>query len=131
MGKYVVKVNDIESFQELVQSIYDESLAIINLAQQQINKLENSTDLKDELMDGKQKYASAIHNFIQDRDKAIGRRVDIAKLLADLIKTKGNVLKTLENPTYTQEVKKLTLEELKRQLVEKERNGGSNASQLY
>ena len=124
MGKYVVKVNDIESFQELVQSIYDESLAIINLAQQQINKLENSTDLKDELMDGKQKYASAIHNFIQDR-------VDIAKLLADLIKTKGNVLKTLENPTYTQEVKKLTLEELKRQLVEKERNGGSNASQLY
>ena len=93
--------------------------------------MENSTDLKDELMDGKQKYASAIHNFIQDRDKAIGRRVDIAKLLADLIKTKGNVLKTLENPTYTQEVKKLTLEELKRQLVEKERNGGSNASQLY
>lgn len=118
MAKYQVKVNDIENFQALCQTVYDETVGIIAQAEQNINLLKNSTDLKDEMIDGKQKYATAIHNFIGDKDKAVGRRIEIAKLLADLIKNQGNVLKTLENGENQKEVFNLSMSEFKKQLQE-------------
>lgn len=129
MAKYQVKVNDIENFQALCQTVYDETVGIINQAEQNINLLKNSTDLKDELIDGKQKYANAVHNFIGDKDRAIGRRIEIAKLLSDLIKNQGNIVQTLNNAENNKEVINLSLSDFKRQLKEEEEK--ARESKLY
>jgi hypothetical protein len=55
-----------------------------------MNKLTASTDLKEELMDGKAKYSKALHDFMTDKDRALSRRIEIAKLMAEVIKENGN-----------------------------------------
>lgn len=130
MAKYKVIVNSIESFQELVQNVYDETAAIINQAQDQIDKLDSATDLTQELMDGKQRYSKAIHDLICDKDKAIGRRVEIAKLLVDLIKNQGNVQKTLETAEQST-ISSLSLDDFKAQLQKQMESAKTTGNGLY
>jgi hypothetical protein len=64
--------------------------------QNEINKLAQSINLNDEVMDDKTKYAKAINDFIANKDKAIGRKLEIAKLMTEIVKYQGNIKKTLE-----------------------------------
>ena len=65
--------------------------------QQQMNKVANSVQLNDEIMDAKTKYAKAMNDFIVSKDKAIGRKMDIAKLMAEILKYGGNIKNASEN----------------------------------
>jgi len=90
MKRYILKVNSIDSIQELLQEMYDEVMRNINSIETEINKLKNSTQLSEESIEGKTKYAKAVNDFIVSKDKAIGRKMEIAKLMADIIKTYGD-----------------------------------------
>ena len=52
-------------------------------------------------MDGKQKYAKAINDYLSIKDKAIGKKLDIAKMLSEIIKHNGNVENTLNDSQAT------------------------------
>ena len=89
--KYKLKLNSVEKIEELLQELYEESDKIIVEIQTEMNKLSNSVQLNSEIVDAKAKYAKAMNDFITSKDKAIGRKLDIAKLMSELLKYNGDV----------------------------------------
>ena len=91
--KYKVKLNSIEKIEELLQEIYDQAVRHLNEIQMEMNKLQNSTNLGQDgnSIEDKAKYAKAMNDFITNKDKAIGRKLDIAKLMSEILKFNGNV----------------------------------------
>lgn len=89
--RYKVKLNSPQKIEELLQQLYDESDRIIVEIQTEMNKLANSIDLSQEIVDGKAKYAKAMNDYLSNKDKAIGRKLDIAKLMSEILKYNGNV----------------------------------------
>jgi len=97
LKRYKLKLNSPEKIEELLQELYNESCKVIEEVQQQMNKLASSVNLNEEIMDAKTKYAKSMNDFIVSKDKAIGRKLDIAKLMSEILKYNGNVNKASEN----------------------------------
>lgn len=95
--RFKVKLNSPEKIEELLQELYNEACKNIEEIQTQMNKVANSVQLNDEIMDAKAKYAKAMNDFIVSKDKAIGRKLEIAKLLSEILKYNGNLTKASEN----------------------------------
>lgn len=91
LKNYRLALDSKEKITELLQEIYDEACKNIEEAQREINKISMSTDINEETMDGKAKYAKSINDFIATKDKAISRKFEIAKLMTEVIKFNGNV----------------------------------------
>lgn len=89
--KYKLKLNSSQKIEELLQELYDEADKNIVEIQNEMNKLANSVQLDQEILDAKAKYAKAMNDFITNKDKAIGRKLDIAKLMSEILKFNGNV----------------------------------------
>lgn len=89
--KYKLKLNSIEKIEELLQELYEEADKNIVEIQTEMNKLSNSVQLNSEIVDAKAKYAKAMNDYISNKDKAIGRKLDIAKLMSEILKFNGNV----------------------------------------
>jgi len=94
LKKYKLKINSPEKVEALLQELYNDACKNIEQVQNEMNKLTNSVTLNDEAMDAKAKYAKAMNDFIASKDKAIAKKLDIAKLMAEIIKFNGNVKKT-------------------------------------
>ena len=47
--------------------------------------------LNEEIVDAKAKYAKAMNDYIANKDKAIGRKLEIAKLMSEILKYNGNI----------------------------------------
>lgn len=91
MARLKIVLNDANKLRELLQETYylaDEQLI---QAQNEINKLSNATQLQDEIMENKGKYAKAINDYMNIKDKAIAKKMDIAKLMSEILKYNGNV----------------------------------------
>jgi DNA integrity scanning protein DisA with diadenylate cyclase activity len=89
--KYKLKLNSVEKIEELLQELYEEADKNIVEIQNEMNKLSNSVQLNEEIVDAKAKYAKAMNDYISNKDKAIGRKLDIAKLMSEILKYNGNV----------------------------------------
>lgn len=96
LKRYKLKLNSVEKIEELLQELYNESCRNVETIQNEMNKLSSSIILKDEIVDSKTKYAKAMNDFITNKDKAIGRKLEIAKLMTEVLKFNGNVSKTFE-----------------------------------
>lgn len=94
LKKYKLKINSPEKIEALLQELYNDACKNIEQVQNEMNKLTNSVSLNDEPMDTKAKYAKAMNDFIASKDKAIGKKLDIARLMAEIIKFNGNLKKT-------------------------------------
>lgn len=93
--RYKVKLNSVEKVESILQEIYDDSLRQLTLIQNKINELEQSTNLSEAPIDMKTKYAKAMHDYITDKEKAIGRKLDVSKLMTEVLKQNGDVEKVL------------------------------------
>jgi predicted nucleic acid-binding Zn-ribbon protein len=91
--KYKLKLNSLGNLEILLQELYDETSKNIVEIQNEINKLSNSTLLNQEIMDGKAKYAKAMNDFSSNKNKALATKMDIAKIMAEVIKFNGNLKK--------------------------------------
>ena len=91
MGKLKIEINDIQNIRDLLQETYKLADEQIIQAQNEINKLSNATKLQDEVMDSKSKYAKAINDYLGMKDKAIAKKLDIAKILSEIYKYNGDV----------------------------------------
>ena len=96
MGKLKIEINDIQNIRDLLQETYRLADEQIIQAQNEINKLSNATKLQDEVMDSKSKYAKAINDYLGMKDKAIAKKLDIAKILSEIYKHNGDVKGALE-----------------------------------
>ena len=93
--RYKLKLNSIEKIEELLQELYDEADKNIVEIQNEMNKLSSSVQLNEEIVDAKAKYAKAMNDYISSKDKAIGRKLDIAKLMSEIIKYNGDIKLTV------------------------------------
>lgn len=89
-NKIKIKLNDANNLRELLQEAYNYADSQIIQAQQEIAKLESSTNLAECCMDEKQKYAKAINDYLSIKDKAIAKKLEIAKQMSDVLKQNGN-----------------------------------------
>lgn len=112
MAKYKVELNSQDNLKNLLQETYELADAQLVQAQNEINKLANATNLQEEIMDAKQKYAKAINDYLSIKDKAIGKKLEIAKMLSEVIKHYGNVENTL-NDTQSQKNTSLNFDKIR------------------
>ena len=91
-----VELNSADNLRDLVQNIIDLADTQINQAQSEIEKLKKSTDLTNEVMDGKSKYAKSINDYLSVIDKAMAKKIDIAKLLNEVMSHNGDVKAAME-----------------------------------
>lgn len=89
MAKFKIEINDLGNIRDLLQNAYNIADEQIIQSQNEINKLANSTKLQEESMDSKAKYAKAMNDYMGIKDKAISKKVEIAKLLTEII-NRGN-----------------------------------------
>jgi hypothetical protein len=115
--KYKVKLNSVEKVEDLLQETYDLACYQYNEAHNEMNKLSQSTRLSEEIIDGKVKYAKAMHDYLNDKDKAIGRKIEIAKLMTEVIKHGGDVEKTL-NDTEIEKTGAINLDKIREAMSE-------------
>ena len=101
MAKYKVVINSIDNIRDLLQESYLLCEEQIIQAQNEINKMANSTRLQDEVMDSKAKYGKIINDYLKIKDNAISRKLEIAKLLSEIYKHNGDVNKTLSDDKAT------------------------------
>ena len=88
-----IKLNNIANLEDLLQELYDETSKNINEIQTEINRLSNSVQLNEEIMDSKVKYAKAMNDYSSNKNKALSTKLDIARLMAEIIKFNGNIKK--------------------------------------
>jgi len=96
MKNFKVELNNPNNIRDLLQTAYQLADEQIIQAQNEINKLSNSTTLQNEPMDGRAKYAKAINDYLSMKDKAIAKKLDIAKLLTEIYHHNGNVKEALD-----------------------------------
>lgn len=96
MGKLKIEINDIQNIRDLLQESYRLADEQIIQAQNEINKLSNATQLQEEVMDSKAKYAKSINDYLGMKDKAISKKIDIAKILTEIYRHNGDVGGALE-----------------------------------
>lgn len=97
MAKYKILLNSSTNIQELLQIAYEEFDSQIIQAQNEINKLANSTKLQEEIIEGKTKYAKSINDYLKIKNEAISKKIDIARLLTEIYKHNGDVERTLND----------------------------------
>jgi hypothetical protein len=95
MKNFKIELNNPNNIRDLLQTAYRLAEEQIIQAQNEINKLSNSTTLQNEPMDGRAKYAKAINDYLSMKDKAIAKKLDIAKLLTEIYHHNGNVKEAL------------------------------------
>ena len=90
MAKLKLELNDPNVIKDLLQEAYMLSNEQIVQAQNEINKLATATKLQDEVMDSKAKYSKAMNDYLGVKDKAIAKKVEIAKLLSEILNSSKN-----------------------------------------
>jgi hypothetical protein len=90
MGKYKVELYSPDNIKQLLQETYRLADEQLIQAQNEMDKLANSTKLEEEVMDAKQKYSKAMNDYMGVKDKAISKKMEIAKLLSELLNSYKN-----------------------------------------
>lgn len=104
---FVIRLNSLDKVEALLQETYDLCNSQINQVQGEINKIANSTPLKDMDIDSKEKYGKIMNNYLTTIQKAIDRKFEIAKFMGDIVKHNGDVDKALSE---NEKNKKTTLD---------------------
>ena len=111
-----IEVNDLKGVRDLLQEAYDISNEQIVQSQNEINKLSNSSTLSEEPMEAKAKYAKAINDYLSIKDKAIAKKIEIAKIMSEICKHNGDLNGQLSNgaaPSFDfSEIKKMVDESM-------------------
>jgi hypothetical protein len=63
----------------------------VDVDTQEIEKLKNSTDLTAEAMDGKSRYAKAVNDYLAIKDKAMAKKIEVARIMNDVLSHNGNL----------------------------------------
>lgn len=125
-----IKLNSNDKIEQLLQEAYDLTCKQINDIQNEMNKLSNSCNLGDVTIEEKTKYAKAMNDFIGSREKAITKKFEIAKLMAEIVKHNGDVNETLNDKNAMKNMgKAFSIEDLKKQMQEQMNN--NTVSETY
>lgn len=91
MAKFKIELNNAKNIQDVLQRAYDLADGQIIQAQNEINKMVSATQLQTETMDSKAKFGKIINDYLALIDKSISKKVEIAKLMTEILHHNGNV----------------------------------------
>lgn len=91
MGRLKIEINDVNNIREVLQESYRLADEQIIQSQNEINKLSHASVLQEEPMEARAKYAKAINDYLSIKDKAISKKLEIAKVLTDIYQHNGDV----------------------------------------
>lgn len=97
MGRLKIEINDVNNIREVLQESYRLADEQITQSQNEINKLAHASSLQEEPMDARAKYAKAINDYLSIKDKAISKKLEIAKVLTDIYQHNGDVKSALDD----------------------------------
>ena len=97
MGRLKIDINDVNNIREVLQESYRLADEQITQSQNEINKLAHASSLQEEPMDARAKYAKAINDYLSIKDKAISKKLEIAKVLTDIYQHNGDVKSALDD----------------------------------
>lgn len=97
LKNFRIQLNDSNNLRDLLQGIYQLADEQIIQVQNEINKMANATQLQEESIEGKSKYGKIINDYLGIRDKAISKKIDIAKILSDVLHHNGDVQTALQD----------------------------------
>lgn len=126
--KFIIKLNNFDKVEALLQETYDLVTTQINQTQNEINKITNSTQLNDADIEVKEKYAKIVNGYLTTIQKAIDKKFDIAKFMGEVAKHNGDLSKALEEDSV---VKSGSLDLAKIRQMAKEIQGADNLPQQY
>lgn len=126
--RFTIKTNNIEKIEQLLQETYNLACQQYTLIQDEMNKIASTTKLKDLDIEGKEKYAKAMSNYISLQQKSISQKFDIAKLMAEIVKHNGDIGGALNDMKKVPTT--LDIEKLKRVAMEAQSNGAGEI-QVY
>lgn len=95
--KLKIELNDLQNLRDLLQEAYSLASEQIIQVQNEINKMANATQLSEETIEGKARYGKIINDYLGIKDKAISKKIDIAKILSDIHTHNGDVKGAIEN----------------------------------
>lgn len=101
-NKLKIKLNDANNLRDLLQETYNLAESQIIQSQQEMAKLASATNLGECIMEEKAKYAKSMNDFLSIKDKAISKKIDIAKLMSEILKHNGNVNDVMGGETVKQ-----------------------------
>ena len=108
--KFSIKLNNVNKIEQLLQETYDLACQQSRQIQDEINKISNTTVIKSLDIDGKEKYAKIMNNYMALLQKSTTKKFDIAKLMAEVVKHNGDIngaLNDSKNNSSTLDLKKL------------------------
>lgn len=127
--RYSVKLNNIDKIEQLLQETYNLSNQQYTSLQNEINKIVNTTIVKDLDIDGKEKYGKIMKEYIALQQKAINQKMDIAKLMTEVVKHNGNIQDALNDSSIAKETT-LDLNKL-RKIAEEASISGDDSIEQY
>jgi hypothetical protein len=117
--KLKIELNSRENLSDILNELYNETVMLILTVQDEMNSLSNSTGLDSLDMDDKANYARSMHQYICDKTAALKLKMDISKLLAEVLKTGGNEKAALQGLSQSGEkIESFDLKSLQKALKE-------------
>lgn len=96
--KQKVEVNNTDSLQGLMQETYNDTCLQISEAQSAINELSTSVSTTESLdVDDATKIAKEKGGLLKVKDSAIRIKLEVAKLMSDIIKNNGDADAAIKN----------------------------------
>ena len=89
--KYKVELNSNDNLQDLLQEVYLLADEQIIQVQNEINKITNSVNMAELSPDEISKLSKSVHDFLNIKDRAISKKLEVSKLLSEVIEHNGNV----------------------------------------
>ena len=97
LKNFKIQLNDSTNLRDLLQGIYQLADEQIVQVHNEINKMANATQLQEESIEGKSKYGKIINDYLGIKDKAIAKKLDIAKIMSDVLHHNGDVQSALQD----------------------------------
>ena len=115
-SKVKIRINSNDKIEELLQETYNQACEQLTQIQDEMNRITKSTGLANLTVDEKAKYAKIMHDYTGDKDRAIRSKMDIAKLLIEIVNHRGSVEDTLNDKAYTKQPSSINFAALKKEL---------------
>lgn len=94
--KIGLKLNSIDNLEEFLQEIADEAHRTYNQINDEISKIITSTSLSEATIQEKAMYSRILHDYFTDKDRAHKARTDVAKIMTEILKFKGDTKKATD-----------------------------------
>ena len=117
LNKYKIVLNDKTNLQTGLNELYHELDFLKNQVQEEITKLSENTSLVEMTMDDKSEYSKAIHNLLVDKTNIMKLKIDVQKIVAEVLKTGGNEGSALNNLKKSKSIEALDIKSVQKKLA--------------